>query len=39
MTKTVDRFFGEGIEGNKIWWLKLWTKISAEEIKEAKPKD
>ena len=39
MTKTVDNFFGEGIEGNKIWLLKLWTKILVKEIKEAKPKD
>ena len=39
MTKNCGHFFSEGIEGNKIGWLKLWTKILAKEIKEAKPKD
>ena len=39
MTKTVDKSFGEGFEGNKIWWRKLWTKYLAKEIKQAKPKD
>ena len=39
MTKTVDKIVGEGIEGNKIWWLKQWTTFLVKETKEAKPKD
>ena len=39
MTKTVNRSFGEGTEGNKAWWIKLWTEILVKEIKQAKPND
>ena len=27
MTKTVDRSFGEGIEGNKAWWLSCGQTV------------